>query len=126
MSDVDQATRQRVVYQLDTSTSSKPWLSDLDARRPLIEFLHAHGLRYRFIMGTTIYVREHEDGTLWLHTRRATGELPSGAEMCPHCEHCVKTEPVRVPLVAPVPYTENLGMFLCVDYLARLTTAGPS
>lgn len=111
--------RRPTVYQFSTDRRSQPWLSDMDKREPLIRFLHAHGLRNRFQMGDVITVREHEDGTLWLHTRRMTGEAPGNVEVCPHCACCLKTELYSTPLVAPVPYPDS--SYMHVGYRDRLT-----
>lgn len=112
--------RIQVVYQLETSgrlLRDRPWL--IDDRAELLTFLHAHGLRMRFAMGTTIDVRLREaDDTLWVHTRRMTGEAPDGVEMCPHCDGCVKTEEWVTPLVAAVPYVERA--YVLDGYLDRL------
>lgn len=115
-----------VVYQFDTDLNRKPWLNEPGRREPLLRFLHAHDLRLRFVMGTRILVRLHADDTLWLHTRRATGEAPDGFEMCPYCEFCVKTTVWVVPLAAPVPYGSAEEAFVKSGYGDRLTSPDPN
>jgi hypothetical protein len=90
-----------VVYQLTTNTL----MCRDEAKQQLVNvFLAAHGIDpMRFIVGTALYVRRHEDDTLWLHTWQALEGLP----LCEHCEACVKSEPVNVPLVTPAPAIEE-------------------
>lgn len=84
-----------ILYQLKTSDD----LHRDEATRKLVsEFLKAHGVE-RLMIGDTIYVRVYPDASLWLHTRQA----PEGYPLCEHCESCVKTEVVEVPLVAAPP-----------------------
>lgn len=86
-----------VVYQLSTNLA----MCRDEAKRELVSaFLTAHGIDpMRFIVGTALYVRRHEDGTLWLHTWQAREGLPP----CEHCEFCLKSDPVVVPLTEPAP-----------------------
>lgn len=84
-----------VVYQLGTTDELH---RDEETQAKITEFLKAHGIG-ALIIGTTIYVRVRPDASLWVHTRQALDGYP----LCEHCEFCVKTEPVEVPLVAAPP-----------------------
>ncbi len=82
----------RLVYELHTTDDMHRVES---TRVKLSEFLRRHGLDPMLAMvGNTIQLREHADGSMWLHTWQA---LP-GHPLCEHCPACVKQERVAVPL----------------------------
>lgn len=86
-----------LVYQLRTTDDLN---RDPVARAEIGAFLVAHGIDpNRFLVGTTLYVRRHADETLWLYTREARKDWP----LCPHCEDCVRTDEVVVPLLSLPP-----------------------
>lgn len=103
---------QPVVYQLDTHDRHN---RDEQQQEQVTNFLRAHGIDpLRFMVGTSLYVRRHEDGTLWLHTWQAL----EGHPLCPHCEGCIKSEPVVVPLVEQPPLMDEA--FVSPDWLGGL------
>lgn len=90
-------TGQPIVYQLDSTDDIS---RDETKHAAVGEFLQAHGIDpMRFMENTPIYVRRHEDGSLWLHTWQAV----EGTPLCENCPACVKQERVEVPLTAAVP-----------------------
>lgn len=85
------------IYLLDADDTL---FRDETARGLVVDFLNAHGIDpNRFVVGTKIEVRRHDDGGLWVHTRVA----PEGMPVCESCESCVKTRPVVMPLSGPLP-----------------------
>lgn len=99
----DQPTTTITVYQWDYTVRSGQALTEQE-RKLVTDFLRAHGISEMvFFEGSSLYVRAHEDGSLWLHTWRGIGNDIRSVDNCPYCPQCIKQEPVVVPLVAPVP-----------------------
>lgn len=94
-----------VVYQLDVRDHRD---YEPEQQKAISGFLTAHGIDpLAFMLGNTIYVRQRNDGSLWLDTWRAVGNNANTAPLCPHCPACIKQERVEVPLAAPVPRIES-------------------
>jgi hypothetical protein len=86
-----------LVYQLDVVDSAD---RDEIARPMLTAFLKAHGIDPKlFLIGNSISVYRHEDGSFWLETWKAFDGYP----LCETCPSCVRQEKVVAVLAAPVP-----------------------
>ena len=107
--DSPKGRRMPVVYQLDGHIG-RPFPHGTPEHTQWLKFLRAHGIdTKRFIVGTTVYVRRHEDGTLWLHTWQADDPLTP----CPHCPGpCVIQSRVETPLVCPPPRLRHPGQYV--------------
>lgn len=86
----------QVVYQLDLTDSTHRYSATRDE---VNRFLEAHGINPMLVMIESSLQVWRRNGTLWLHVR----EAEEGYPLCEHCEGCVKTRPVTVPLTRVPP-----------------------
>ncbi len=94
----------RLVYELHTTEEMHRAES---SRVKLSDFLQRQGLDPNLaIVGNSIQVREHADGSMWLHTWQAFPGWP----LCEHCPTCVKQERVAVPLNQDVALPEGVAV----------------